>query len=336
MKKTVFYLLSAAALPVLFVSCGDDDEGGSYKASATVIETTSGDKLQVTRMGKNYYDYDDDGTLDYLAVSGDEYEVSGNGTKFSISDGDYEETIQLSYNGSGYISSMTYKETEEDDDDYSWSCSESASYSYDGSGHLTKISYSGSGTEVYDGEKDSYTYSGSIALTWSDGVITKYVHSDKDSDGYTEVDTYEFDYNDGQYPNAYNQFSPSSLGCGYDLLGLVFSYIGLNGKGPDYLPVTVDYTEVWVDEDGDEDNYSSSSSYKYSFNSDGTIYYQCTSKGKSYYYFNYEDFDSSSADGKAATVTTSSESLTPARTVHRSMFCKLANRRHQASASVAE
>lgn len=335
MKKTVFYLLSAAALPVLFVSCGDDDEGGSYKASATVIETTSGDKLQVTRMGKNYYGYDDDGMLDYLAVSGDEYEVSGNGTKFSISDGDYEETIQLSYNGSGYISSMTCKETEDDDDDYSWSCSESASFSYDGSGHLTKISYSGSETEVYDGEKDSYSYSGSIALTWSDGVITKYVYSEKGSDGYTEVETYAFDYNDGQYPNTYNQYTPSLLYMG-GLLAFTFSYIGLNGIGPDYLPVTLTESYVYYEDDGYETSGGGTSSYKYSFNSDGTIYYQCTSNGKSYYYFDYEDFGSSSADGKAATVTTSSESLTPARTVHRGMFSKLANRRHQASASVAE
>lgn len=338
MKKIFFYLLCAAAVPTFFASCSDDDEGGSMKASATVITTSDGDKVQVTRVGDNYYGYDDDGVLNYLYWNGNEYDVSGNGTKLSLDDDYYyTETIEFSYNGSGYVSKCTQKYSEELSDGESYSGSSTASYSYDGSGHLTKISYTGSETEVYDGDKDSLSYSGSITLTWSNGLLTKYVHYEKENGGWGYTETFEFDYNDGQYPNLYNQFAPAALGWDDDI-PFAFFYIGLNGKGPNYLPTTAYWSWVEDDGDGETSDGSGSSSYKYGFNRDGTIAYQCTSEGEDewYDYFEYDDYGSASAKSNAAGVTTSSESLTPTRTAHRSMFSKLANRRHQARAAAAE
>ena len=283
--------LCVIAVPAVFTSCGGDDDGGGYGIDATVIETEDGDKLQVTRAGSTYYGYDDNGYIDYLKWDGDVFDGSDNATKFYYSGSYGEESIQLSYNGSGYISKATCKISYYYDEDEYYSDNESASFSYDGSGHLTKISYSGSAVDVYEGEKDSYSFSGSITLTWSSGLLTTYVHSHKE-DGYTEVETYTFDYNDGQYANAYQQHTPSSIGCGDDLLVFAFAYAGLCGKGPNYLPRTVEFSDFWSYDGEDEEEYSGSTTYKYGFNSDGTVYYQCTSSGKSYKYFEYDDADS--------------------------------------------
>lgn len=281
--------LCVIAVPAVFTSCGGDDDGGGYGIDATIIETEDGDKLQVTRAGSTYYGYDDNGYIDYLKWEGYEYDGSSNATKFYYSGSYGEESIQLSYNGSGYISKATCKISSYYDDDDYYSDTQNASFSYDGSGHLTKISYSGSAVDMYDGEKDSYSFSGSITLTWSNGLLTTYVHSDKEG-GDTYIETYTFDYDDGKYANAYKQHAPSSIGCGDDLLVFAFAYAGLCGKGPNYLPTTVEYTdyESWDDE---EYTYSGSTSYTYSLNSDGTIYYQ-RAGSKSYTYFEYDDADS--------------------------------------------
>ena len=321
--------LCVIAVPAVFTSCGGDDDGGGYGIDATIIETEDGDKLQVTRVGSTYYGYDDNGYIDYLKWEGCEYDGSSNATKFYYSDGDNEESVQLSYNGSGYISKATDKGTDYYNGDEYDSWEESASFSYDGSGHLTKISYSGKGTEVYDGDKESYSFSGSITLTWSDGLLTTYVHSGNE-DGETYIENYTFDYNDGQYANAYKQHTPSSIGCGDDLLVFAFAYAGLCGKGPNYLPRTVEYNEYWAYDD-EEDEYSGSTTYKYGFNSDGTVNYQCTSSGKSYKYFEYDDADSYFTS-KAPSVAIDAESTSSTTTRRHGLFGRVS--KHQRKAAV--
>ena len=325
-----YWILSVIGIVTLgFAACSDDDDDG-YDMSATIIETEDGDKLQVTRAGSIYYGYDDDGYINYLDWYGDEYEGSDNATKFYYSDGDEEESVQLSYNGSGYISNVTDKGTYYYDDDEYYSWEEIASYSYDSSGHLTKISYSGKETDVYDGDKESYSFSGTITLTWSDGLLTTYVHSDKYSDGETDIETYEFDYNDGQYANAYNQHTPSSVGCGDDLLALAFAFAGLCGKGPDYLPRTVDYSEYWAYDD-EVYEYSGSTTYKYGFNSDGTVDYECTSSGKSYKYFEYGDADSYFSS-KAPSIAVDAESTSGTTTRRHGLFGRVPKHQRKAIA----
>ena len=329
MSAKCLCLVAALATAFSLASCGDDDDDG-YDVSATIIEAEDGDKLQVTRAGSIYYGYDDDGYINYLDWDGEEFEGSDNATKFYCSDDEYELTVQLSYNGSGYISKATDKGGYYyDDGDYdSWE--ESASFSYDGSGHLTKISYSGKNTEVYDGDKESYSFSGTITLTWSDGLLTTYVHSEEDSDGDTEIETYEFDYNDGQYANAYNQHTPSSVGCGDDLLVFAFAFAGLCGKGPDYLPRTVEYSDYEAYDD-EEYEYSGSTTYKYGFNSDGTVDYQCTSSGKSYKYFEYGNAVSYSVN-KAPSLTAGTESLSTSKSRRIGLFGKVSKHQRAATA----
>ena len=312
-------------------ACGDDDDG-SYEVSATIIETEDGDKLQVTRVGNVYYGYDDDGYINYLKWDGEEYEVSDNATKFYLDDDDDEETIQFTYNGSGYISKVTAKGIyyyDEDDGDYdSWE--ESASLSYDGSGHLTKISYSGKETEIYDDEEYWETWSGSITLTWSDGLLTQSVWTEEcvENDGNEggDIETYVFDYNDEQYPNAYNQYTPSCC-VDYDMIFFVMAYAGLTGKGPDYLPRTVAETYYYWDDHEGEGDYESSTTYKYGFNSDGTIDYQCTSSGKSYKYFEYGDADSYSLS-KALSLNIEEEETSSEKQRRHGLFRKSSKRQH--------
>ena len=302
----VALMLCGTLSMLTFTACSDDDDG-SYDLSNTIIETEDGDKLQVTRVGSTYYGYDDDGYLNYFKWEGDEYEGSNNATKFTLpeDDEDYEMEISLSYNGSGYISKVIDKGSDYYDDDEYDSWEESASLSYDGSGHLTKVSWSGKYTEVWDGDKDSYSSSGSITLTWSNGLLTKCVYKEDD---YSEI--YEYDYDDGLYLNAYCQHTPSTLGL--DLLFEAFTYTGLCGKGPNYLPVTRTFTEVDY-EDGEEDySYTSTTTYKYGFNSDGTIDYQCLSSGKSYQYFEYANADSY-ASSRASGIEEESESTDKSR-----------------------
>lgn len=308
-------------------ACGDDDDG-NYEVSATIIETEDGDKLQVTRVGSVYYDYDDDGYLTYLKWDGTEFEGSDNATKFyyykEYTSTAYEESMQLSYNGSGYISTMTYEGTDFYDDDEYDAFEESGSFSYDGSGHLTKVSYSGKYTSFLDGEKDSESFSGSITLTWSDNLLTKYVYTDKD-EYETYIETYVFDYNDEQYQNAYKQYTPSCIDEYFYFFA--FAYAGLMGKGPDYLPRTVEYEYKYDDDDDDEFSPDGSTTYKYGFNSDGTIDYQCTSSGKSYKYFEYGDADSYSLS-KALSLNIEEEAASSEKQRRHGLFRKSSKRQH--------
>lgn len=269
-----------------FVSCGDDDEIGNYNVGSIVIETEDGDQLLVTGVGSLKYSYDSDGVLTYF-YDGDGFDVTNNGTTFTYTDSYGTETCQLTLNGNGYITKLVYEGNYEED---SWK--ETGNMSYDGSGHLTKISYSYSETYIEDDEKESYSGSGSWTLTWSDGLLTKFVDSASET-GYKYTDTYEYDYGSNTYPNAYCQYAPA-LWRGNDAVINELSYIFMLGIGPTYLPSTVEYTET-EEEDGDTDIYDGSSSYKFSFNSDGTISYQTNAKGTSKISFTYDEYTGTSS-----------------------------------------
>ena len=275
-----------------FVSCGDDDDSGSYDVSTVVIETEDGDQLLVIGVGNLRYDYDSDGVLNYF-YDGYEYDVTNNGTTFTHTYDMFDgaATIQLTLNGNGYIT-KSVMEDNVGDEDFSETYKETCNMSYDGSGHLTKVSASYSYAYIDDEEKENYSGSGSWTLTWSDGLLTKFVISESESD-YKCTETYEYDYGNDTYPNTYCQYAPA-VWCESDAVLAELSYIGMIGVGPTYLPSTVEYTET-EEEDGDIYSDEGSNSYKFYFDSDGTIYYQTDAKGSSKYYFYYDDYTGTSS-----------------------------------------
>ena len=274
-------------ISLMLVSCGGDDNG-SYNVGSLLIETEDGDKLLVTSVGSLKYGYDDDGVLNYF-YDYDDYDVTDNGTTFSYTDSYGSETIKLTLNGSGYISKIVEEGTYEwRDESETWK--ETCNLSYDGSGHLTKLSASYSETYIEDDEKETYSGSGSWTLTWSNGMLTKWVYYESDEE-WEYTDTYEYDYGSNTYANSYCQYAPA-VWDESDAILAELSYIGLLGVGPTYLPSTVDYTSV-EEGDGDVDSYDGSSSYKFSFNSNGTISYQTNAKGTGKKSFTYEEYTGS-------------------------------------------
>ena len=286
-----FRLLICGLALMTCVACDDDDEIGSYNVGSMVIETESGDQLLVTSVGSLQYEYDDDGVLTYF-YDGDAFDVTNNGTTFTYTDSYGTETCQLTLNGNGYITKCVNEGTYEGKS-YSETWKETGNLSYDGSGHLTKVTGSYTSTEIWDDEKYNYSASFSWTCTWSDGLLTSaviYEMEDDEDEGeeYEYTETFEYDYGSYDYPNAYCQFAPAIWGDP-DSRFLQLSYIGMAGVGPTYLPSTVEYTET-EEEGGKTYSYDGSSSYKFSFNSDGTISYQTNAKGSNKKSFTYEEY----------------------------------------------
>ena len=183
-------------IPLMLVSCGDDDDSGSYNVGSLLIETEDGDQLLVTSVGSIKYGYDDDGVLNYY----DDYDVTDNGTIFSYTDSYGSETIKLTLNGSGYISKCVSEGSyTEYDCEETWK--ETANLSYDSSGHLTKLSGGFTETAIEDDEKDTWSGSISWTLTWSNGLLTKWVYYESEEE-WECTETYEYDY-DSDYLNVY-------------------------------------------------------------------------------------------------------------------------------------
>ena len=121
MKKKNFLwsmmaLTVAAVLSVGFTACGgdDDDEGGSGggsgspKSGVGVLDKKSG--LRLKSVGDYTYYYNNKGLIDYIADKSDRYEFSYNPNKIYVVD-NYDkddESLSVSYNGSGYLSAISY------------------------------------------------------------------------------------------------------------------------------------------------------------------------------------------------------------------------------------
>lgn len=304
MKRTKFLAMMLIALsPVAFSSCGgdDDDEGesGTPDTKTSVITTEDGDKLLLTNNGEFSYSYDAAGRL--VGVGGrygdEEFSISYNPFKIIEEDVDGG-SISMSFNGSGYISRVVESYNYSGDDGTEKGTT-TANYSYDGSGHLVKISMSGSATET--DEDGTYNSKGTatITLTWSNGNLTKVTSSSSGIDeGDKFSETSEFVYTYGSNENAYNQFTHAILDgiddmeCMFDFL----AFVGWYGKGTAYLPTKVAYSYTEAEEGYNDQSGSNSYNTSYTLNSNGTIR---SEKADGSYSYSYSTASSSEANDYA-------------------------------------
>lgn len=321
MTAKTLCLVAAAAMALTLASCGDDDDGGGSaegSQSAGHIETLDGTTLLLTSVADIGFGYDA-GKL--VMMDGDycDYTVSYNPFTISLNDDNETQVFSnISVNGSGYITSMNVTLTSDYEGSYysdSSSGSGSFKFSYDGNGRLTQITFSGSGSGKEVEYDDSYSYSSSVSasatLSWSGSLLQdiscSYNASGKEY-GYNwkEVETATIAYeNSTSYPNATYQYTPNTTTIWG---GLVFdedimealAYLGYFGKGPSYHPVSADIEEYLLESydneyEDYEDDYSYTSSYSYSLNSDGSVNYSKMS-GSSKSNFTYSLYGVSDED----------------------------------------
>ncbi len=334
MKTIKVLALMAIALPMAFVSCSDDDDDDALSAppsdalsapseDVSIITTEDGDLLLVKSIsgGSRYntvsFTYDSQGRCTSANCWGEWTSYfSYDPYKMEIEMDDLEDgeedaySIDLSFNGSGYVYWAKLNDTWKEEG-YSGSETVYYSFSYDSDGHLTKVSFSDSWSEVEDGDRYSGSDNGDMTITWESGDITKVVVNDKETeDGYTDEskDTYTYEY--GSTQNEYRQYLlATTIGLSDWVTGFAdLSFIGYLGKGTAHLPTSCKY-EYEGNEDGDTYSDTYSDTFSYEKNSDGTIK---TEKwdGETYNY-TYTSLDSDDYDTRSAVPTFEDAFSTP-------------------------
>lgn len=298
MKKT-FRLLGALALCVVMIpaasSCGGDDDGNE-PGNGGVVDI-EGSRL--TSINGARITYDADGRLTRVSSP---YGVSIDYSRGTISledEDDEEGTMDVRFNGRGYLSELSGSWDYTDDDDryeYRYTGSGKVTYSYNGDGNLTKVVSENRETEknLTTGEKEEYSGKFTMTLTWRDGnLITAVGESEEREDGRTERWTETYTYTYGNQPNKYFQMPISiSYPLADESAFGVLAAVGMFGKGPVMLP---DYMrESEVEDDGYTDNHS----YNISFSllSSGAI----KTEDFGYHTYNY-GYGSSSRSAGATT-----------------------------------
>lgn len=244
MKKLKFSWLAVAmlALTPAISSCSSDDNGvtpdGPSSATSTDIDGT-----RVTRVGNVSIKYDKK-DRPYLFTQGNN-EIEIDYEEGEINYYDYDElltTLDVTFNGSGFISTISTS-YEIDERDYYEKGSSDMTFSYDGDGHITKMKEVASGKATDYDEDESYSFGveNTIDLTWKKGNLVQIDSKDIDFESGKEVDSWEsrskIEY--GREENEYLQF-PMSL-CYVDMNGLnVFFLVGLFGNGPADLPSSLE------------------------------------------------------------------------------------------------
>ena len=301
LQRLSVLLLVGASVGVFQSCCDYEDEVANIGNSSgiKVGEIVPGSGKRILEVGANKYYYTADGFLDYViqgGYRGVRWDFSSNKVvgKYEIEDEDSKTynkiDANLAFNEMGYLSKMSYDEIYEYEEKYGDYGKEvdktkgSFNLSYDSEGHLVKI-IGNSSEEDSDGILEGQDI---VTQVWSNGLLmeNKWETVYSSDESYITITTY--DYGDKMYINKYKQYILNSLNGGwFDDMG----YIGLLGKGPEFLPESVTITEINV---YDESEYTYS--YSYEFNEDGTIYcvktygeYEEDNSTDYYTYGTYED-----------------------------------------------
>ena len=289
----------ASFATIAFYSCGDDDDDvapgkGTPSSEAGLLDKSSG--LRVRSVGNYTFEYDSKGRIDYVS------EGSYFGYKFTYNPnkitgeyyGEEELSYAVGYNGNGYMSSLSYNYSDENE-------TGTATLTYDSDGHLTQVSTSYKEGKYEDGVRYYESEQGTSTMTWKNGRLTKAVAKltwkERDGDSGTETDTWTFDYSDYALENYYNKYlqMPHPILRAFDLDdGEFMAYVGLLGNGPKYLPSSAERVRVEY-ENGEEDRDERHYSFSYGFNNDGSLSY-CNDDGSRYSY----SYDYSGADSHKA------------------------------------
>lgn len=297
MKKTlklfgVLLLGSAAALG--FVACSSDDEPGNGKALTTagVLDKESG--LRLKKAGDYTIYYDEKGRVERVVDRYNDYFLfEYNPNTFSHVDSWGEtrkdDAYKVGYNGSGYVSSMSYSYNGVDEDGYKESESADLSLSYS-SDHISKISVSAKESFYEDGYHYAWTATHTITFTWSKNRLVKMTWKTTEKEAgktwnYTEE--WVYDYED-VYENLYQQYAPS-LTYAMDNDMDIFAYVGLLGKGPDILPSSATYYEEETSSDGENYKDERKYNFRYGFNNNGSISYTYVNNNRYDFAYDYAE-----------------------------------------------
>ena len=271
--QKLFFLLVMGFSMCALQACSDDDDddngggSGSGTPATSVGEVVPGSGKKLLSAGEYKFFYTPDGKIKTVKVDDYmRYDFTYSPNQI-ICDYAYNEEYEdkeiytVSYNKNGYISKMHFTET--GSDEYgSWNDSYTSTLSYDGEGHLVKVTSTFLEQGVEEGESYKESGTGTVILTWENGLLTKYESTEKWGDG-SEKEIITFEYEDGKYWNKYKQYASFMYGF--------YFYLGLYGNGPDYLPVSA--TETYIEEyEGEEYSDSETESFTYEFNEDGTLH----------------------------------------------------------------
>lgn len=277
MKKHFYFmslLLCLAVSGLSVSSCSDDDEeggGGAISSNLFSIIDQNGTPHRVTSWGDGDYvcfDYNEKGVLCGIDWDGDYYydvTVSGSSITLSLSysDDECKENIKVSLNGKGLITSSTETyNSNGDDDEYNETLITTCSYN--NTGQLVKIEEKYRSDGVDEGEKYTYSSTGTSNITWANGNATKIA--------------FVGNYNDDGEKGTWNEevtltygtkVNPAKQGIS-DMMEFVVNsdlYLlipfGLFGTGPANLPSKVTYK--------DGDNAPESYTPSYTLYSNGLI-----------------------------------------------------------------
>ena len=294
----------AVLMSVGFAACGgdgDSDEEGGHgrtpggKTPAGSINTKTG-QVRLTQVDNFRFFYDEDGRISSITeYNYPEASFSYSPNKIFLGeDGDEEATI--SYTNAGYVSKMN-EDISFTEDGQKYSLKGTISMSYDGSGHLT--SFTGSGTEkgTENGYPYTWTTSFKATLKWSSCLLRsiRYTMKEKDTGGgekdytFNQEKSHTFDYDSSQaddYLNTYEQWAPS-LTLVIDDVFMAMAYVGLLGKGPQYLPSASNRTSVNEENGEEKENKSYNYSHQYRFNDDGTLSVSYNNSTSSRFYYTH-------------------------------------------------
>ncbi len=266
-------MIGAAVVAVVLgagvCACSDDDDdsgSSSPKVGVSIITTNDGEELVLTDYG-NYmhFSYDSQGRCTSATGGEADYKMSYDPYKVTVDFDDELISLSFSFNGSGYVSKISYSYEEED-------YIGTVNLSYDSDGHLTKAAESYKGSDKWS----SWSGTATATYTWKSGDMTKVVVDWKDVD--TEDGTYtehnEWTYEYSSTVNDYKQIT-RLINDGFEGTEISFlwdlGFIGYFGKGTTHLPVSYNVT---YEEDDDGEKWSGSSSsctWTYTKNSNGTL-----------------------------------------------------------------
>lgn len=285
-------IMAALLLLCVVVSCSkDDDDSGSASTSAGVIDKKTG--LRIKSCGNYNIYYNDDGRLNYIDDGYRKWMFSYKPDKITEKGGD-EGILNVGYNGSGYLSSVKFSDV---DTEGRWNENESSTLSYDGSGHLINISGSGHEIGTENGKRYDESWTFSYTFTWRNNLLQQMVYIEKDvEDGETETYTEKwiFSYDNDSYENVYRQWTPSLVEYLENFEELL-AVVGLLGVGPNMLPSSADVTEEEY-YDGKSHTYNNSYTFRYGFNSNGSISYTTANGTRCNFSYDYAESDDRSSN----------------------------------------
>ena len=286
-KLIAIFTITVCMMGAVCACSSDDDDSGSGSTTAGVIDKSTG--LRVKGVGNHTIYYADDGRIDHISWSSrSRWDFTYNPNKI-IRGNDEEDVINVDYNGSGYLSGMSWSFTEHEGGT-TYTINSRLTFSYDGSGHLIKLSGSGSDVETKNGQRYESTTSGSYTLTWKNNYLMQVVMNNTTKStkegNMSDTETWTFAY-DENYENVFCQWTPSIIEWFTDRedIEAVLAYVGLMGIGPKILPSSAVY-HYESDEDGRTYSGDRPYSYRYGLNSDGSVAY--TSVNSTRYNFSYD------------------------------------------------